>query len=272
MGLAAINTGNNLIFLIVSSLLGFMAVSGCLGWLNLRNLDVTIHLPDEVYDGIASPVTVRLANRKRVLSSFLLRLDVAGKSATFPLVDKSSVETDVLTICFQGRGKKTMEKAVISSPFPINFFVRRNTFPLSASLIVFPAPRECVIQGGAGRKESRGENFSSRKGFGGDLTSIRDYTESDPIKNIHWRLSARQGELKVKEMATPTEDPLIIDLLSLTEGGLEENLSCAAFLVNKALRANRPVGMKLGARVIRPDISRPHRLRLLTELALYGTR
>jgi len=165
-----------------------------------------------------------------------------------------------------------MEKAVISSPFPINFFVRRNTFPLSASLIVFPAPRECVTQGGAGKKESRGENFSRRKGFGGDLTSIRDYTENDPIKNIHWRLSARQGELKVKEMATPAEDPLIIDVLSLTEGGLEENLSCAAFIVNKALRANRPVGMRLGARVIRPDISRPHRLRLLTELAVYGTR
>jgi uncharacterized protein (DUF58 family) len=92
------------------------------------------------------------------------------------------------------------------------------------------------------------------------------------MKLIHWRLSARQAELKVKEMAAPSEDPLIIDVLSLPGRGLEENLSCAAYLVNRAVRSNRPVGLKFGVRVVRPDLTRTHRLRLLTELAVYGTR
>ena len=104
------------------------------------------------------------------------------------------------------------------------------------------------------------------------MTAIRDYTGNDPLKLIHWRLSARHGELKVKEMAAPSEDPLVIDVLSLPGGGLEENLSLAAYLVNRAVRANRPVGLKFGARIVRPDLTRTHRLRLLTELAVYGAR
>lgn len=272
MGFAAVNTGNNLLFLIVSSLLGFMAVSGCLGWMNLRNLGVTVSLPDEIYDGKDTFVTVRLENRKRFLSVFLLRVHISGKDVRFPLVEKGCVESDAVTLVFRGRGSKLLEKATVSSPFPINFFVRRRSVSLSVPFTVFPSPRECPAVGGTGKKDARGDAFSRRKGFGGDVAAIRDYTASDPLKLIHWRLSARQGELKVKEITAPSEDPLIIDVLSLPAGGLEENLSCAAYLVNRAFRANRAVGLKVGSRLVRPDLSRTHRLRLLTELAVYGTR
>jgi uncharacterized protein (DUF58 family) len=272
MGFAAVNTGNNLLFLIVSSLLGFMAVSGFLGWLNLRNVGVTVSLPDEIYDGKDTFVTVRLANRKRFLSAFLLRVEISGKGVGFPLVERGCVESDAVTLVFRGRGGKHLEKATVSSPFPINFFVRRRNISISVPFTVFPSPWECPPLGGAGKKDARGEAFSRRKGFGGDVAAIRDYTGSDPIKLIHWRLSARQGELKVKEMASPSEDPLIIDVLSLPGGGVEENLSCAAYLVNRAFRANRPVGLKVGSRLVRPELGRTHRLRLLTELAVYGTR
>jgi uncharacterized protein (DUF58 family) len=272
MGFAAVNTGNNLLFLIVSSLLAFMAVSGCLGWLNLRNVGVTVVLPDEIYDGMDTLVTVRLANRKRALSAFLLRVDISGKGARFPLVERGCVESDAVTLTFHGRGAKLLEKATISSPFPINFFVRRRSVPLFALFTVFPSPRECRAQGDVGKKEARGEVFSRRKGMGGDVSAIRDYMGSDPMKLIHWRLSARQAELKVKETAAPSEEPLIIDVLSLPGRGLEENLSCAAYLVNKAIRGSRPVGLRFGARMVRPDLTRTHRLRLLTELAVYGTR
>jgi uncharacterized protein (DUF58 family) len=260
------------LFLIVSSLLGFMAVSGFLGWLNLRNVTVTVILPDEIYDGKETLVTVRLANGKRFLPAFLLRVEASGRDALFPLVERAGADSDCVTLTFHGRGAKLLEKATVYSPFPINFFVRRRSVAVAAPFTVFPAPRECPPGGGAGKKEARGEDFSRRKGFGGEVTAIRDYTGSDPLKLIHWRLSARHGELKVKEMAAPSEDPLIIDVLSLPGGGLEENLSLAAYLVNRAVRANRPVGLKFGARIVRPDLTRTHRLRLLTELAVYGAR
>jgi len=45
LGFAAVNTGNNLLYLLVSALLGFMAVSGVLGKWNLSRLRRGLILP-----------------------------------------------------------------------------------------------------------------------------------------------------------------------------------------------------------------------------------
>ncbi|MHC1699037.1 MAG: DUF58 domain-containing protein [Geobacteraceae bacterium] len=270
MGFAAVNTGNNLLFLVVSSLLGFMAVSGFAGWLNIRENRVDLDFPDEIYAGKKVFVTVRLENRKKRMPSFLLKLDAFGESLRFPLVEKSSEDTGSLCVTFPERGAVVPEKVVLSSPFPINFFIRINTIHLDSRCTVFPAPRECALPDGPGRKDARGEALSSRKGYGGDIARIRDYVTSDPVKHIHWRLSARHEDLKVKELTAPAEAPLVVDIYALPGATLEDNLSYGTFLINKAARAGRPVGLRLGRLFLRPDSARAHRLHLLTELAMYG--
>ena len=47
LGFAAVNTGNNLLYLLVSALLGFMSVSGVLGKWNLGRVEVRYLPPDE---------------------------------------------------------------------------------------------------------------------------------------------------------------------------------------------------------------------------------
>jgi len=270
MGFAAVNTGNNLLFLVVASLLGFMAVSGFAGWLNIRNILVSLDFPDEIYAGKDVFVAVRLENRKKIMHSFLLRLEAFETSLTFPLLEKSSTDTGALTVTFPERGDAAAGYVILSSPFPINFFVRICTFSVDTRCVVFPAPRESVLPDGAGRRDALGEILSSRKGSGGDIARIRDYVGSDPRKLIHWRLSARHEDLKVKELMAPSEYPLVIDIHSLPGATLEEALSFGTYLINKAVRSGRPVGLRLGSRLIRPDVTRPHRLFLLTELARYG--
>ena len=90
------------------------------------------------------------------------------------------------------------------------------------------------------------------------------------MKLIHWRLSAKHEEFKVKEMSATFREPVIIDIDAMPGSGVEERLSSAAFLVNRLIRANRPVGLKLADRTIPPALSREHRLGLLAELAVYG--
>jgi len=249
-----------------------MAVSGCAGWMNIRGIRVALDFPDEIYDGTDTLIIVRLENLKRMLPSFLLRVVACDAEVGFNLVERNSVESDALTVCFRGRGKRVLEKAQVSSAFPINFFVRGMSVSLDTAFTVFPAPRACGFPEGQGPREARGEAFSRRRGYGGDVAKIRDYTGSEPFKLIHWRLSARHQELKVKEFTSPSETPLVLDLPSLPGANLEERLSCGAFLVNRAIRAGRPVGLKLAGRLIQPDTTRTHRLRLLTELAEYGKR
>lgn len=249
-----------------------MAVSGLAGWINIRRIGVTIGFCEEIYDGKDTLIIVRIENRKKLLPSFILQVDMLGEGVCFPIVKKSSIESDCIKTIVRGRGKRNLEGVTVSSRFPINFFVRKRIVPVDAVFTVFPAPRECSLTDGDGHKDVRGEGFSSRKGHGGDLMRIRDYTGSEPMKLIHWKLSARHEVLKVKELTMPAEIPLIIDVLSLPGPTLEDNLSHGAFLVNRTIRSGRPVGLKLGKRVIRSDLTRSHRLRLLSELAVYGTR
>ena len=136
--------------------------------------------------------------------------------------------------------------------------------------MIFPAPVSCGMPGSLDKALRNGSAATSLKGYEGDVSRIADYTGSEPMKLIHWRLSAKHEEFKVKEMNSTSREPVILDPDALPGRNLEENLSCAAFLVNRLIRANRPVGLKMQDRVITPAVSREHRLRLLAELAVYG--
>jgi uncharacterized protein (DUF58 family) len=269
LGFAAVNTGNNLLYLLVSALLGFMAVSGILGRWNLAALSVRIEVPDEVYDGVETLLSVRLENRKRLLPAFLIEVVLPAGRTTFTLVERRGAASETLPATFYGRGSHTVALAQARSIFPINFFVRSFPVPVGRRLTVFPAPRPCRITGEAGLQAADGDLPVARKGYEGELSRIGDYRGGEPLKLIHWKLSARHGQLKVKELSAAARPPVIIEP-DLLPGGLEERLRCASYLVGSYLRENRPVGLRLGGRTFPPALGRAHKLRLLTELAGHG--
>jgi len=271
LGFSAVNTGNNLLFLIVAALLAFMAVSGVSGWQNIKGLRVTVEFPDEIYAGRENFATVRMENRKRYLPSFLLDLTLPGSSVvSFFMLPRNGGETDVLPLIFPRRGDQELAWAQVSSPFPVNFFIRRTGVPVSGRCVVFPRPLPSEMAEPGGGRRSVGGESSHRKGYEGDLLRISDYTGAEPIKLIHWRLSARSAGLKVKELSGPVQEPVLIDP-RLLPGDTEERLSRAAWLVNRLIRDRQvPVGLRLGERGIAPGTSRQHRLRLLTELGRFA--
>lgn len=269
MGFAAVNTGNNLLFLIVSALLGFMAVSGIAGWLNIRQLDVRLEKPEEIYAGCETRLAVRIRNRKRWLPSFLIRLKLAGGEETFPVLGRGGEARGSLSVRFDKRGKVHLTGAEVCSSYPINFFVRCRGVTLEESVLVFPFPRACGISVPSGREGKGGAAPAAAKGFEGDIVRISGYTGSEPLKSIHWRLTARHDELKVKELSAFVAEPVVIDPSEMSSQGLEERLSCCAFIVNKFIRDGRPVGLKLPSRVIPPAATNGHRLMLLMALATY---
>ena len=247
-----------------------MAVSGILGWLNIRGLKMRLDLPDEIYCGLATMVTLRLVNAKRRFPSFLLQAKVLGNNVTSNLIKGGDEDTNSFVITFPDRGEVTIPFGEIYSPFPINFFVRRRRAPLGRHITIFPAPRPCAMAEGFDKAGKSGGLASPRKGYEGDVTRIADYTGSEPMKLIHWRLSAKHEEFKVKELSATFREPVIIDITAIPGRELEGRLSCAAFLINRLIRTNRPVGLKLPDKVIQPALSREHRLALLAELAVYG--
>ena len=270
LGVAAVNTGNNLLFLVVSAMLGFMAVSGLLGWLNIRGLSVSVLCPDEVYAGVQTLLSIRIENRKKLLPSFLITASLSGNPASFILLDPGRPETGTLLFVFAGRGLHGVPVALISSPFPVNFFVRYIRMPVSGLFPVFPAPRPSP-QPVAGGKPDAGSALSQRAaGYDGELAKISDYRGGESLKLIHWRLSAKHEDFKVKHLTANACDPVLLELDRLPGRDLEERLSHCTFLINRLVRGGRPVGLQLAHRVIAPASTRVHRLKLLGELAVYG--
>ncbi|WP_432822394.1 DUF58 domain-containing protein [Trichloromonas sp.] len=269
LGFGAVNTGNNLLYLLVSALLGFMAVSGLLGKSNLGRPRVQLILPAEIYAGLPAPVRVRLHNDRR-RPVFLLQVELLGERATFKVVGGGETAEEELTLHFPNRGRQIIGQARLSSIFPVNFFVRGRTIKLNLPTVVFPAPRPCRPLAPADEHPRPGEALAAGKGQQGEISRIGDYRGGEPLKQIHWKLSARGDQLLVKELAATAALPVLLDLDNLPGHSLEERLSGATFLVNRYLRQNRPVGLRLGRRLIRPATTRSHRLHLLTELGTYG--
>lgn len=74
IGVAAINTGNNLLYVVVASLISAIAVSGIASALVLRNLELDVRLPEHVFAGRPILTRLLLRNQSTWLPSFSIRV------------------------------------------------------------------------------------------------------------------------------------------------------------------------------------------------------
>ncbi len=269
LGVAAVNTGNGNLYLMVSSLLGFLIVSGLLGSKNLLELKVCLDFPEEIHDGRDVAVRIRLENRRRFLPAFLIQVELQESRTFFTALSPGEKRTATAVLRFSGRGIHHLKTVRIRSIFPVDFFLRWSDLPVDRRVIVFPMPRACApIR--FGKKGDSGDVLGLHRSQEGEISRIGDY-RGEPLKFIHWKLSARQEELKIKELSSDTGGSLILNPDLLPGNGLEERLQHGAFLIEHSLRMKIPLGLQIGERTIPPAVSRTHGIRLLTELALYGT-
>jgi len=247
-----------------------MAVSGVLGKWNLARVEVRCVPPPELYDGLPTLLGIELRNRRRWLPIYFMEVLVAGQAVLFPLVEPGRARRRQLSLTLHGRGWQALPQLTVRSRFPINFFIRSLGLPPERELLVFPAPLPCPgsdLPAPAGRRGSR-QNWL--RGQEGDISRIGDYLGGEPLKLIHWKLSARHDQLKVKELSAAASTPVVLDLATLPGSSTEQRLRCATFLVIRLLRAGRPVGLRLDQRLLAAGTGRAHKQLLLKALALYG--
>ncbi len=270
LGFAAVNTGNNLLYLLVSALLGFMSVSGVLGKWNLARVDFRFLLPDEIYDGVPTLLGIELINGRRWLPLFLMEISVAERTLFFPLVEPLQGRRKNVEITLSGRGLQQLPEVSVRSRFPVNFFVRSQGLLIEQEATVFPAPLPCTDLHQVDPGGGSGSQQNWQKGDEGDINRIADYQGGEPLKSIHWKLSARHDRLKVKELSATTRKPVVLDLMALPGTNLEQRLRQATYLITRWLRDGWPVGLKAGSLELPPALGRQQKLLLLQTLAHYG--
>jgi uncharacterized protein (DUF58 family) len=79
IGFAAWNTGNNLLYLVLSAMLAFLVAANIIGRISLGDLAVQLRFPDHVFAGEPAHLSVTLINHKRVMPSFSLMVEALAE-------------------------------------------------------------------------------------------------------------------------------------------------------------------------------------------------
>ncbi|MDW8001327.1 MAG: DUF58 domain-containing protein [Deltaproteobacteria bacterium] len=247
-----------------------MGVSGFFGKRNLEKIEIKIETPDEIFAKTPFFVRLTVMNKKRFLASLLLRIHVGDKEILFPIIERNSTKTKEFTYLCEKRGLNRLHPIYLSSVFPFNFFTRYKPIGKVKEFLVFPEPKKADIGSSSEGRDSKDPKYQSPYGFDDEILSLRDYVHGDPIKLVHWKASAKTGQLKIKNVASSHNHPIIIDFDRVPIEDIEERLKAVAYEIVEGRRNNRPVGLKINGRIYDPSYARDSTLTMLKELALYG--
>jgi uncharacterized protein (DUF58 family) len=271
IGFSAVNTANNLLYIVTSALLSYLLISGIFGRKNLRGIDVSLEFPDERFAETDIPIGIKLTNKRKFVPAFLIRIWIDDKEVLFPVVGARSSALLYLNMAFENRGMHLITEIVVASVFPFNFFTRYRRLPQNLELTIFPKLRRCPLNYLlASRTRWKGDSSADVPGYDSDILSIRDYVSGDPVKYISWKATAKTGVLKTKELSAVASPNIVIDFDKLEKHDLEETISHVAFMIVKLIQSGTAVGLIINGETHTPDFSSSHKLALLTRLALHG--
>lgn len=202
VGIAAVNTGNNLLYLILGMMLSLIIVSGLLSEQSLRKIFVEWRFPSRVFAQQPVPVEMRIKNRKRFLPSFSFRVDDGNHDArpiyTFKLSAGGTIAFPRMTR-FEKRGLQIPPPIALRTAFPFGFFHKTLLRPQTQTVLVYPRilPIPPGIQ--TARSYTGQDHGNHLRGVGTELHNLRDYAPGDDARGIHWKASARESKLLLKE-------------------------------------------------------------------------
>ena len=228
IAIAALNTGNNLLFIILANLLSGILLSGILSAIVLSQLELDFALPEHVF--AERPLISRLTvqNLKWVFPSFSLTLSARDprkgkrKRTTLaaprqildapvyvPYIPHRSAVTQHVELTFPRRGRYTQEGFRVSTKFPFGLLLKAHEVASKQEILVLPnvQPTEEFYEI---LPLIGGEIESFLKGRGHDLYAIRDYEESDSARHVDWKATAKAQQLKVREFTREDERRLVL--------------------------------------------------------------
>jgi uncharacterized protein (DUF58 family) len=203
---AAINTNNNLLYMVLSALLAVLLLSGFLSGVNFRGVDIRVRMPATCFVGESFPISIEVRNIKAVFPTFSLKLGPADEhGAQFEPVYLTCIranETDsrVSFASLHRRGRYRISKVKMTSRYPFGFLSTEKDRASTAECICYP---EIVAkeQLNFAAIDLLGANQRFERGPGNDLYMIRDYLPSDSARHVHWKASAKTAVLKTREFA-----------------------------------------------------------------------
>jgi uncharacterized protein (DUF58 family) len=286
IGFAAVNTGNNLLYLLVALMLSIIVVSGLLSELSLRGLTLSTASPPPVAAGEPVSLLMQLRNEKNFFPSLSLRVDpvpgaevperlYSAESARFIRIDPQSTGSQPLRMTFSRRGRYRLEGITLSTTFPFGFFIKTAAIREPIVLWVYPKIRP-VERPSLPSSTGAAPSSSQRIGQGAGFHQFREYQRGDDCRLIHWKLSARQGRWIIKEREREEGGGVLLllnnripaDRRAGWDARFERAVETAASLASALMQGGMTLSIQTADQEIAPGEGAAHLDRIFKFLAL----
>ncbi|MEH2254504.1 DUF58 domain-containing protein [Nostoc sp.] len=236
---AGINTMAGWLYAISGISFALLGVAAILPPRSLTGLSITRRPMQPVSAGDDLTVELEICNQTQQPVSLLQVEDI------LPFVLGKPVQKAIETIPRQGsyrwvyyhptqrRGVYRWHTVELASGAPLGLFWCRRQRDCAAMAIVYPAVlplATCPLVDEMGQEESKRGDPRGRPlqtATTGLVRSLRPYRIGDPTRLIHWRTSARYGELRVRELEMVTGGQEIVIALDSASNWEEENFEQA---------------------------------------------
>jgi len=216
----SINTGLNLLYLVACLLPALLLSSMVISSFVMTRLRARWDLPDYIFADEEFEADLLVRNNKKWVASPAITVDISPLNQSDD--DQPEISAGYLPPertkplpfrhAFPARGYDSIPALHACTTFPFGLMKASATVVEETEVLVFPAlgrirKSSLVQKGGPGGKH---EQQISRRASIGDFRSLREYREDDSYSHIHWRTSARLGELYVKEFEHPQQEHYLL--------------------------------------------------------------
>jgi len=226
VGFAAINTGNNLLYLLLGMLLSLMIVSSVMSELSLRNLTVTRRLPTRAQVGRAHLVEIEVYNHKKRVPSYAIEVEdlragqPADKRCFFLKISPSSAQVAAYHRTPARRGRDRHTGFRIATRFPFGLFEKSREVTAEGELVIYPAVDPVRLPPEEHGRRNGGVGTAGR-GTSDETYCLRPMREGDDPRDIYWRKSAVMNQMVLRERARETRPDvrIMIDTVRPKDAG-----------------------------------------------------
>ena len=206
LGISALTTGNNLLYLVVAMLLSFVIISGILSEVSLRGITVQRSFPKHLFAQENFNTSWQIKNNKTI-PSFSINLkeiierdeeNLDGGKGYFIKVLPGKMVKGSVSYCFRKRGSYRLKGFRLSTYFPFGLFLKSRIVECSREVIVYP-PIKPLDTSNIKGKALYDKAIRLIKGRGASFYNIREYIPGEDSRAIHWKSSAKVSRLLSRE-------------------------------------------------------------------------
>jgi uncharacterized protein (DUF58 family) len=218
VGFAAINTGNNLLYLLFGMFLSLIIVSGVMSELSLRKLTVSRRLPPRAQVGRAHLVEIEVYNHKQRIPSYAIEVEdlragqPADKRCFFLKISPRSAQVAAYRRTPARRGRDRHVGFRLATRFPFGLFEKSRDVTSDGDLIIYPAVDPLVLPPDESG-DRLGGVLTLGRGTGDETAGVRLMRDGDDPRDIFWRKSAQTEQMVVRERVREArrEVTLVVD-------------------------------------------------------------